>query len=100
MRACLKRFPVALIAALVWAGGAAGAELMVCYAQPDSESKGPVFIQEKLRCAAASATEERGVFVDLPRGLAELYEKGWRLIQVLERHAGDGLQYVAFVEKR
>ncbi len=78
----------------------AAAELMVCYATPDSTSLGPIFLQEPLRCAAAHSNEEKGSFVDMPRGLAELYEKGWRLIQVLERRDGDGPQFLAYVERR
>jgi hypothetical protein len=78
----------------------AAAELMVCYAAPESQSLGPIFLQEPLRCAAAHKAEERGTFVDMPRGLAELYENGWRLIQVLERKDGQGTQYLAYVERR
>lgn len=78
----------------------AGAELMVCYAAPESQSLGPIFLQEPLRCAAAHKSEERGTFVDMPRGLAELYENGWRLIQVLERKESQGAQYLAYLERR
>lgn len=78
----------------------AAAELMVCYAAPESQSLGPIFLQEPLRCAAAHKSEERGTFVDMPRGLAELYENGWRLIQVLERKDTQGTQFLAYLERR
>jgi hypothetical protein len=73
---------------------------MVCYAVPNSQSLGPIFLQEALRCAAADKTEAAGKFLDMPRGLAELYEKGWRLVQVLERRGSEGPQYLAYVERR
>ena len=73
---------------------------MVCYAVPNSQSLGPIFLQEALRCAAADKTDARGKFLDVPRGLAELYEKGWRLVQVLERKDPQGPQYLAYVERQ
>lgn len=93
---------VAAVLILVGLGtaGAGAAELMVCYATPNTDSQGPVFIQEPLRCASANKNEERGSFVDFPRGLAELYDKGWHLIQVLERVSNGRPDYVAYVEKR
>jgi hypothetical protein len=78
----------------------AAAELMVCYASPNIQSMGPIFLQEALRCAAADRSDERGRFIDVPRGLAELYESGWKLIQVLERRSAEGIQYLAYVERQ
>jgi hypothetical protein len=87
---------------MLWTGTKplAAAELMVCYASPGTQSLGPIFLQEALRCAAADRADNRGRFIDVPRGLAELYETGWRLIQVLERRSAEGPQYLAYVERQ
>jgi len=87
---------------MLWTGTRplAAAELMVCYASSSTQSMGPVFLQEPLRCAAADKSDERGRFIDVRRGLAELYESGWKLIQVLERRSAEGAQYLAYVEKQ
>jgi hypothetical protein len=101
----IPRAHLRLLGASVWgllavSEPAAAAELMVCYAVPNSKSLGPIFLQEALRCAAADKTEAGGKFLDMPRGLAELYEKGWRLVQVLERRGSEGAEYLAYVERR